>query len=104
MRKMDYCRYDSPTYTGTFNTDRSSFILDRLVEPGIYMVIMTDPTNETVFTFNFTVEDGLNSHADFMSWINDSLASITLWASEKNRIEVDYGLSAGATIKLYKIN
>ena len=67
MRKMDYARYDSPTYTGTFNTDRSSFILDRLVEPGIYMVIMTDPTNETVFTFNFTVKDGLNSHADFMS-------------------------------------
>ena len=67
MRKMDYCRYDSPTYTGTFNTNRSSFILDRPVEPGIYKVIMTDPTNEMVFTFNFTVKDGLNSHADYMS-------------------------------------
>ena len=52
MRKMDYCRYDSPTYTGTFNTNRSSFILDRPVEPGIYMVIMTDPANEKVFTFD----------------------------------------------------
>ena len=67
MRKMDYCRYDSPTYTGTFNTDKSSFILDLPVEPGIYMVIMTDPAAENVFTFNFTVKDGLNSHADFMS-------------------------------------
>ena len=104
MRKMDYCRYDSPTYTGTFNTDKSSFILDLPVEPGIYMVIMTDPAAENVFTFNFTVKDGLNSHADFMSWINDSLASITLWASEKNRIEVDYGLGEGSTIELYKLN
>ena len=67
MRKMDYCRYDSPTYTGTFNTNKSSFILDRPAEPGIYMVVMTDPTNEEVFTFNFTVKDGLNSHADYMS-------------------------------------
>ena len=67
MRRMDYYRYDSPTYVGTFNTNRSSFILDRPVEPGIYMVIMTDPTNETVFTFHFTVKDGLNSRADFMS-------------------------------------
>ena len=67
MRKMDYCRYDSPTYTGTFNTGKSSFILDRPVEPGIYMVVMTDPTAENVFTFNFTVKDGLNSHADYMS-------------------------------------
>ena len=67
MRKMDYYRYDSPTYTGTFNTNKSSFILDRPAEPGIYMVVMTDPTNEEVFTFNFTVKDGLSSHADFMS-------------------------------------
>ena len=67
MRKMDYCRYDSPTYTGTFNTNKSSFILDRPAEPGIYMVVITDPTNEEVLTFNFTVKDGLNSHADFMS-------------------------------------
>ena len=104
MRKMDYCRYDSPTYTGTFNTNRSSFILDRPVEPGIYMVIITDPIAENVFTFNFTVKDGLNSHADFMSWMNDSLASITLWATEKNRIEVDYGLGEGSTIELYKLN
>ena len=104
MRKMDYYRYDSPTYVGTFNTNKSSFILDRPAEPGIYMVVMTDPTNEEVLTFNFTVKDGLNSHADYMSWINDSLASITLWASEKNRIEVDYGLSAGSTIELYKLN
>ena len=103
MRKMDYCRYDSPTYTGTFG-NLSSFHLDRPVEPGIYMVVMTDPTNEEVFTFNFTVKDGLTSHADFMSWINDSLASITLWASEKNRIEVDYGLGEGSTIELYKLN
>ena len=104
MRRMSYPQFDSPTYVSTFNTNRSSFILDRPVEPGIYMVIMTDPTNEEVFTFNFTVKDGLNSHADFMSWINDSLASITLWATEKNRIEVDYGLSEGSTIELYKLN
>ena len=103
MRKMDYCRYDSPTYTGTFG-ELSSFHLDRPVEPGIYMVVMTDPANEKVFTFNFTVKDGLSSHADFMSWVNDSLASITLWASEKNRIEVDYGLGEGSTIELYKLN
>ena len=66
MRRMSYPQFDSPTYTGTFG-DISSFHLDRPVEPGIYMVIMTDPANEEVFTFNFTVKDGLNSHADYMS-------------------------------------
>ena len=75
-----------------------------IVEPGIYFVAMTDPVAENVFTFNFIVKDGLNAHADFMSWVNDSLASITFWASEKNRIEVDYGLGAGSTIELYKLN
>ena len=104
MRRMNYPRFDKPTYVGTFNTNRSSFILDRPVEPGIYMVIMTDPTAENVFTFHFTVKDGLTSHADFMSWMNDSLASITLWATEKNRIEVDYGLGEGSTIELYKLD
>ena len=67
MRRMNYPRFDKPTYVGTFNADLSSFHLDRPVEPGIYMVIMTDPVAETVFTFHFTVKDGLNSHADFMS-------------------------------------
>ena len=104
MRKMDYCRYDSPTYTGTFNQDNSSFILDRPAEPGIYMVIMTDPVDQDVFTYHLTVKDGLDSYADYMSVINDTLGHITLYASERNRIEVDYGLSVGSTIELYKLN
>ena len=105
MRKMDYCRYDSPTYTGTNNNNNNSiFILDRPVESGIYMVVMTDPTDMDVFTFHFTVKDGLDSYADYMSVINDSLGHITLWASERNRIEVDYGLSKDSTIELYKLN
>ena len=78
MRKMDYCRYDSPTYTGIFNTDRSSFILDRPAEPGIYMVIMTDPVDKDVFTFHLTVKGDLDSYADYMSVISGNLAHITL--------------------------
>ena len=104
MRKMDYYRYDSPTYTGTFNQNNSSFILDRPAEPGIYMVIMTDPVDKDVFTFHFTVKGDLDSYASYMSVINDTLGHITLHASERNRIEVDYGLSEGSTIELYKLN
>lgn len=105
MRKMDYCRYDSPTYTGTNNSNNGSiFILDRPVEPGIYMVVMTDPADGDVFTLHLTVKDGLDSYADYMSVITDNLGHITLRASERDRIEVDYGLSNGSTIELYKLN
>ena len=39
MRKMDYCRYDSPTNFGEIgiNDKRGEFYLDRPLENGIYM-------------------------------------------------------------------
>ena len=101
---MDYCRYDSPTYNGIYYRDKSGFVLNSPVEAGIYMVVMTDPTDGDVFTLHLTVKDGLDSYADYMSMYNDALARISLTAAARNEIISDYGLGEGSTIELYKLN
>ena len=104
MRKMDYCRYDSPTYTGTYDTNKTGFVLNSPVEPGIYMVIMTDPVDQDIYTIHLTVKAGLDSAADYMSRLTDSIARIQLSWDTRNEIIVDYALGAGSTIELYKLN
>ena len=50
MRRMNYPRFDKPTYVGTFDAGQNSFILDEEKgffpdhepEPGIYFVIIKD--------------------------------------------------------------
>ena len=104
MRKMDYCRYDSPTYTGAYDTNKTGFVLNSPVEPGIYMIVMIDSENSDIYTFNLTVRAGLDSCADYMSRITDSIGRIQLIWDTRNEIIVDYAFSAGSTIELYKLN
>lgn len=78
MRKMDYCRYDSPISFGTIGTgdQRGEFSLDHPLENGIYMVVITDHGDRDTYTLHFTVRDNLVARADFISAIMDSRASI----------------------------
>ena len=107
MRKMDYCRYDSPTNFGTIDAaEKSSFILDHPLENGIYMVIITDPADQDIHTLFLTIRDDVNtSYADFMSLWKDSQSRIYFAPDNRNIINVDqYSLGEGSTIELYKLN
>ena len=46
MRRMNYPRFDKPTYTGTFDLEQSGFVLDSIPEPGIYFVIIKDTEDD----------------------------------------------------------
>lgn len=78
MRKMDYCRYDSPVSSGTTGTDaqRGEFHLDHPLENGIYIVVITDHTDGDTYTLHLTVKDNLTARADFISAIMDGRADI----------------------------
>ena len=107
MRKMDYCRYDSPTNFGTIGAGdkRGEFDLDHPLENGIYMVVITDPKTHDVYTLHLTVRDDFNADAHFISAVTDSRASIWFIPDERNIINIDQDqVSAGSTIELYKLN
>ena len=107
MRKMDYCRYDSPTNFGELGSgaQRGEFHLDHPLENGIYMVVIRDPGDGDIYTLHLTVEDGLYAYADFISTVTDSITNISFNPDVRNIINVTMDhLEAGSTIKLYKLN
>ena len=105
MRKMDYCRYDSPTYTGEINKELEAFYLDYPLENGIYKVIIIDPADEDVYTLDITIKDNLYTYDIFWSSLSASIAHITFPSDVRNHVYVDKGsLSPGSTIELYKLN
>ena len=106
MRRMNYPRFDKPTYVGTMNEDQTSFILDHPLENGIYMVIITDPADKDIHTLFLTIRDDLNSsYTDFMSLWTDSQSRIYYNPPERDHINIDQNsLGTGSTIELYKLN
>ena len=107
MRKMDYCRYDSPTNFGELGTgaQRGEFHLDHPLENGIYMVVITDHGDGDIYTLHLTVRDNIFSRADFISALLDSRADISFDPDVRNIINVTQDhVSEGSTIELYKIN
>ena len=70
MRRMNYPRFDKPTYTGIFNTEQNSFILDEEKgffpdhepEPGIYFVIIKDNQENQQYSCIFTVSMELTTN------------------------------------------
>lgn len=107
MRKMDYCRYDSPTNFGEIGTGdkRGEFYLDHPLENGIYMAVITDPVDKDTYTFNLTIKDGLSARSALISAILDSRGDIFWLPDNRNIINIsqDY-VSEGSTIELYKLN
>ena len=107
MRKMDYCRYDSPVSSGTIGTNdnRDKFYLDRPLENGIYMVVITDHGDGDIYTLHLTVRDNVYSHTDFISVLLDSRADVYFNPDERNIINVTMDhVNEGSTIELYKLN
>ena len=57
MRRMNYPRFDKPTYVGTFVSAQSGFLLDHEPEPGFYFVVMNDPFDESQISCMFTISN-----------------------------------------------
>ena len=107
MRKMDYCRYDSPTNFGELGSgaQRGQFNLDHPLENGIYMVVITDFEDGDIYTLHLTIRDNLYAYADFVSALRDSRADLSFIPDQRNIINVTMDhLSPGSTIELYKLN
>ena len=107
MRKMDYCRYDSPTNFGTIGTggQRGEFYLDHPLENGIYMVVITDYGDGDIYTFHLTVRDHVYAYASFNSTLLDSRADVYFDPDQRNIITITMDhVSEGSTIELYKLN
>ena len=107
MRKMDYCRYDSPTNFGEIGTDgqRGEFYLDHPLENGIYMVVITDHGDGDIYTFHLTVRDNVYAYASFNSTLLDSRADVYFNPDQRNIINITMDhVSPGSTIELYKLN
>ena len=107
MRKMDYCRYDSPVSFGTIGTGdkRGEFSLDHPLENGIYMVIITDYGDGDTYTFHLTVKDNVYAYASFNSTLLDSRADVYFNPDQRNIINITMDhVNQGSTIELYKLN
>lgn len=107
MRRMNYPRFDKPTYVGEIGTgdNRGQFSLDHPLENGIYMVVITDYGDGDTYTFNLTVKDHLSAYADFISGMTDSIVNITFIPNNRNVINITMDhVSDASTIELYKLN
>lgn len=104
---MDYNRYDSPVSSGEIgiNDKRGEFYLDRPLENGIYMVVITDHGDGDIYTFHLTIRDHVYAYADFTSTLLDSRADVYFDPDERNIIHITMDhVNEGSTIELYKLN
>ena len=53
MRRMNYPRFDKPTYVGTFDTEQRNFVMNDTLEPGIYLAIIN---NKSIYMSIYTGE------------------------------------------------
>ena len=114
MRRMNYPRFDKPTYTGTFDSEQNSFVLDEAKgffpdhepEPGIYFVIIKDKEENQEFPVMFVVSMDMTTNGCWYSPTFDDFGKIwyvpgdgPIIAASPNAI-----VHAGSTIELYKLN
>ena len=106
MRRMNYPRFDKPTYVGTYDVAQTSFVMNGIPELGIYFVIIKDPEGMQQNSCTFTVAMGLHTSC---SWF-----SVGATAQVYLDYDTDYGnvisvnnpdaVHEGSTIELYKLN
>ena len=105
MRRMDYCRYDSPTYTGTFNAEQYGFVMNTTPEPGFYFVVVNDLEFHQQNSCTFTIKMDIYTYGGWYSGVTEQVY-IDYSLSYGNVIPVSdiNRISEGSTIELYKLN
>ena len=114
MRRMNYPRFDEPTYVGTFDDDQTSFVLDETKgffpdhepAPGIYLVIIKDRQDSQQYSFIFTISMDYNNYANWHSNMLDDTGQIFYIPGDGPIIGASpmHIVKPGSTIELYKLN
>ena len=114
MRRMNYPRFDKPTYVGTYDPDQSYFILDETKgffpdhepAPGIYFVIIKDIQNSYQYSLIFTITMEANTGASWYSMLSDETGNIFYIPGDGPMIAAAPTniVRPGATIELYKLD
>ena len=114
MRRMNYPRFDKPTYVGTFDAAQSYFILDETKgffpdhepAPGIYLVIIKDKQDSYQYSFIFTISMEVNTGSSWYSMLSDETGNIFYIPGDGPMIATAPTniVHAGATIELYKLD
>ena len=114
MRRMNYPRFDKPTYVGTFDAAQNAFILDETKgffpdhepAPGIYLVIITDKQDSYQYSCIFTITMEANTGASWYSMILDDTGKIFYIPGDGPMIAASPTniVHPGSTIELYKLD
>lgn len=106
MRRMNYPRFDKPTYTGTFDLEQSGFVINATPEPGFYFIVINDPTDGDQLSLMFTIDKDLQSYVSFHSALLGEDVVLSYLPGDANLIQSIGGaiVSTGSTIELYKLN
>ena len=114
MRRMNYPRFDKPTYVGTFDAEQNSFLLDEEKgffpdhepETGIYFVIIKDKEDNLQYSLVFTVSMDMTTNSSWYSPMFDDFGKISYVPGDGPVISAAPNaiVHAGSTIELYKLN
>ena len=107
MRRMNYPRFDKPTYVGTFDVEQSGFVMNATPEPGYYFVIIKDLEDDDLYTLLFTISAEMFTYTFWYSnLLGEQLTKIYRAPTDGNLISTTGGVvvSSGSTIELYKLN
>ena len=110
MRRMNYPRFDKPTYVGTYNVESSNFVMNGIPEPGFYVVIIKDAEALQQYSCMFVIDTDLNTSCSWYSTGVSAQVYIDYSIDYENIISVTASglqsdpVTAGSTIELYKLN
>lgn len=114
MRRMNYPRFDKPTYVGTYDDSQSYFILDETKgffpdhepAPGIYLVIIKDKQDLQQYSCIFTISMEMNTYANWYATMLDETGQIWYIPGDGPMIAAApvHVVKPGSTIELYKLD
>lgn len=104
MRRMNYPRFDKPTYTGTFDSAQSQFVMNDIPKPGFYFVVIND-IDSMQYSCTFTIKMGITTVGSWHVKL-DEYAELTYIPDDGNLITATSTgiLPETLTIELYKLN
>ena len=116
MRRMNYPRFDKPTYVGTYNDNEGGFVLDTTKgffpsesgdpEPGIYFVIIKDTEALQQYSCTLTIDIDLNTNSSWYIPSLDDMGKIYFIPGDGPIITAGPArlVANGSTIELYKLD